>query len=328
MIKLAVAGASGRMGQAVMELVQADERFDVVAALTTPDDPLLGHAISGGRHKVKLSTELPHKDKSRERALLPCDVLIDFTLAEGTMHWLAECERLLIPMVVGATGHTHQQLEKIAETAHSIPIVKASNFSSGIQAIIDCLRVLVPELGAAYDVEIVETHHRHKLDAPSGTALSLAEAIRAAREESPNFRPERALDLGPRGHARSTASPGDARLSNLSTRPGDVGRPHEPTRDECESTIAEKTQPHTRLIFGRHGRTAERGLGEIGVHAVRMGDVVGQHEIHFCGCGETITLKHVAHSRATFAAGALRAAAWIVSKQPGLYAMRDVLVGD
>jgi 4-hydroxy-tetrahydrodipicolinate reductase len=308
-IKLAVAGASGRMGRTVIELAQADERFNVVAALTTPDDPLLGRQASPGA-RVTLAAELPQTGK-REQALVPCEVLIDFTLAQGTMRWLAECERLRVPMVIGATGHTHQQLEKIAEAAHTIPIVKATNFSSGIQAILDCVRVLVAELGTPYDVEIVETHHRHKLDAPSGTALTIAEALRAAREQAPNFA----------GFA--AAEPDGDRLA----RRGDVGRPHEPTQDECESTAAQRTQPRTKMSFGRHGRTAERGAGEIGIHAVRMGDVVGQHEIHFCGCGETITLKHVSHSRETFAAGALRAAAWVASKQPGLYSMKDVLGG-
>lgn len=311
MIKLAVAGASGRMGQAVLELAASHQRFKVVAALTTEDDPRAGEIVVVGPAKVKLTSEFPHGKKGQPDALPPCGVLVDFTLAEGTMHWLAECERLRIPMVVGATGHTHQQLEKIAAAAHTIPIVKATNFSSGIQAIIDCLSVLVTELGSPYDVEIVETHHRHKLDAPSGTALSLAEAIRAAREKSPNAQPPMVFAA-------------DAKNATL---PGDVGRPHEPTRNECEATAAERSQPRTRLTFGRHGRTSERGEGEIGIHAVRMGDIVGQHEIHFCGCGETITLKHAAHSRETFAAGALRAAAWVVAQQPGLYSMKDVLAG-
>lgn len=115
-------------------------------------------------------------------------------------------------------------------------------------------------------MEIVETHHRHKIDAPSGTALTLADEIAEA-----------------------------------------TGR----SRD-C-------------VVFGREGRVGERPTGQIGVHAVRMGEIVGQHEVHFSGPGETVTLRHTAHSRDTFAAGALRAAAWVVGKEPGSYTMQDVI---
>jgi 4-hydroxy-tetrahydrodipicolinate reductase len=126
---------------------------------------------------------------------------------------------------------------------------------------------LARELGEDYDIEVAETHHRHKIDAPSGTALAIVDEILRA-----------------------------------------TGR----TRSD-------------HVVFGRHGETGARPRGQIGVHALRLGDTVGRHEVHFSGHGETITLGHTVHSRDTFAAGALRAAAWVIGKDPGLYSLRDTL---
>ena len=265
MIRLAIAGVCGRMGRTVAELTVRDSRFEIVAGLTIPGDPLVGKALQVADREVQVLLEPPAAVGYGELALRPCDVLIDFTVADGTMRWLDYCERRQIPMVIGATGHADKQLERIREAAHQIPIVKATNFSPGIHAILNAVAQLVRDMGPEYDIEIVETHHRHKVDAPSGTAHTILEAIQQARR-----------DGGP-------------------------------------------------VVFGRHGRTGERKPGEIGVHAVRMGEHVGQHEIHVSGPGETITLRHTAHSRETFAAGALRAAAWLVSKPAGFYTMRDVL---
>ena len=292
MIQLAVAGARGRMGRCVLELADRDDRFEIAAALTKDTavgwhgQAQLGRGIQGER----LSNARPDK---LDRATLPtvrvgdrdvvvtetldtpCDVLIDFTVADGTMAWLEVCRQRGIPMVIGATGHDDQQLSRIHEAAQAIPILKAANFSVGTQAILSILGRLATELGEAYDIEIVEAHHRDKLDAPSGTALALVDELAAA--------------VG----RMAGAGPGS----------------------ESPSSV----------VFGRHGRTGERPAGQIGVHAMRMGDVVSQHEIHFGGPGETVTVSHVAHSYETFAAGALHAAAWLIGKQPGLYTMRDVI---
>ncbi len=243
MIRLAVAGAAGRMGRCVLELATHDSRFELAAAI----------------------------DRSAQRTLPGCDALIDFTDAAGTMEWLKACETRRVPMVIGATGHDEAQLARIAQVARSIPIVKTANFSVGVQAVLNILGKIKKELGEDYDIEIVESHHRHKTDAPSGTALAFVSEIQEGKEQS---------------------------------------------RDR---------EGADHLVFGRHGKVGERPKGEIGVHAVRMGEIVGQHEIHFSGPGETITIRHTAHSRETFAAGALRAAAWIIGKPPDLYSMRNVL---
>ncbi len=257
MIRLAMAGATGRAGRCVVEQAARDDRFEIAAALTGPGCSMSGRSMRVGGCEVMVKETLD----------VPCDVLIDFTVADGTMAWLEVCTQRGIPMLIGATGHDDRQLAKIEEAVRVIPILKTANFSVGVQVMLGIVGRLAKELGEAYDVEIVEAHHRHKVDAPSGTALTLAEAIAAASGRT--------------------------------------------LKDD--------------VVFGRHGLTGERPRGQIGVHAVRMGDLVSSHEVHFSGPGETLTLRHTAHSRDTFAAGALRAAVWIMGKPPGLYAMGDVM---
>jgi len=256
MIKLAIAGAAGRTGSAALRLAAGDNRFDVVAALSAPGNADLGETIRVAKQEINISDAING----------PCDVLVDFTLPTGTMAWLEYCTPRKIPMVIGPTGFTDEQFGFIKACARQIPIVQASNFSVGIAAILGFLGKLASDLGEAYDVEIVETHHRHKVDAPSGTALTL-----------------------------------------LDTIAGTTGR----SRDHAN--------------VGRLGGVGARKPGEIGVHSVRRGEIIGMHEIHFASGGETITISHTAHSRDAFAAGALRAADWIVKQNAGYYTMADVL---
>ena len=256
MIRLALAGIRGRMGRAIADLLDGDTRFELVVGLISPDDHGPGTIDVAGR-PVTLASRL-----GDERP----DVLIDVSLAPATMTWIDVGAARGIPLVIGTTGHSPEARDRIATVAKTIPIVLASNFSVGIQAILKRVGDLAKELGPGFDIEIVETHHRKKIDAPSGTAKAILEAI---------------LD----------AEPNEGRT----------------------------------VVHGREGAVGERKAGEIGMHAVRMGDVVGTHEIHFSGPGETLTIRHEAQSRATFAAGALRAAAWIAGRKPRLYSMLDVL---
>lgn len=256
-----------------MDLAGGDDRFTVAAAITISDDPLLGQSLHVN------TTEVPLVDRIEGE----CDVLIDFTLPAGTMHWLDQCVTRKIPMVIGATGHAAAELDRITKAAASIPIVKATNFSLGVNALLTVAKQLARTLGPDYDIEIVETHHRRKVDAPSGTAVSFLEAVQAGR------------------------------AANIPTSKGILSSGRSPRNGGGS------------VVHGRQRETGPRTKGEIGVHAIRMGDVVGHHEIHFAGPGETITISHTAHSRTTFAAGALRAAAWVIAKPPGLYSMAAVL---
>jgi 4-hydroxy-tetrahydrodipicolinate reductase len=257
MIQIAVAGATGRMGRCLLDLAARDERFGIAAALTDPESGMTGTTLRFGDSEIVVA----------DRLGVPCDVLIDFSVAAGTIEWLKVCERLQIPMVTGATGHDEHQLARMREGARAIPLVVAPNFSVGVRAIRAIVGPLAKQLGDSFDIEIIEAHHRHKVDAPSGTALALAGEIAETLGRS--------LDA-------------DA-------------------------------------VFGREGKVGERPAGQIGVHAVRMGELVGQHEVHFSGPGETVTIRHTAHSRETFAFGALRAAAWVVDQPPGFYTLDDVM---
>ena len=170
-------------------------------------------------------------------------------------------------MVLGTTGLTDKQHEKIKTASAKIPIIYGTNMSVGMNVLFSIAGKLASMLGDEYDIEIVEQHHRFKKDAPSGSALTLAENI-------------------------------------------------------CKATG--KKFPDC-LVHGRSGKDALRQKGTIGMHAVRAGDIVGVHSVIFSTLGESVTLNHTAHSRDTFALGALRAARWLIGKKPGLYSIADML---
>ncbi len=257
MIKLALLGATGRMGTRIIDCLTGDDRFQTVALLTGSDDPRLGQSISVQGETLTVS----------DTCDTPFDALIDFSVPSGTMTWLDHCRSNSSAIIIGATGHTPAQLETIESAATDIPILKASNFSVGVNLLIELVAQVAQQLGPDYDIEIVEHHHNQKIDATSGTAVSLLDAVCNATDRSPD----------------------------------------------------------TQAVHGRQGQAGKRPKGQIGVHAVRMGTVVGHHEVHFGGTGETITLQHTAISRDTFAKGAIEAAAWLTGKPSGRYAMTDVL---
>ncbi len=264
MVLLAIAGAAGRMGRRLVALAGQDERFELVAALEATGHPDVG-ADSG-----ELAGIGANRLFIQDRTETEFQVLIDFSTPTGTAHWLDYCLVRSRAMVIGTTGHSDEQEATIREAAQTIPVLKAPNMSIGVNLLFRLVGQAAEQLGPDYDVEILESHHRFKKDAPSGTALGLLQSVSQA-----------------------------------------AGRSRE-----------------AKAVFGRHGQTGERPAGQIGVHALRIGDTVGEHEVHFGTLGETVILKHVAHTRDTFVHGALRAAAWIVDKPAGLYSMQDVLKLD
>ncbi|MFL6058050.1 MAG: 4-hydroxy-tetrahydrodipicolinate reductase [Rubrobacteraceae bacterium] len=254
--RIAVVGAAGRMGREVVRAALEDDSIELAGGVVETRAPELGADVgelSGWGRSGVLATQDPPDD---------VEVLIEFTVPDATVEHLAYAR----PVVIGTTGLSEEQLARVEEAAKSVPIVLAPNMSVGVNLLREVVRELSGKLGTGYDVEIVEAHHRNKVDAPSGTALLLA---RAAAE----------------GRGR-----------NL---------------DEV-------------AVFGREGR-APREEGEIGIHALRGGAVVGEHRVVFYSDGEEIEIAHRALSRRTFAAGALRAARFAAGAEPGLYSMRDVL---
>lgn len=256
MVRLAVTGAAGRMGTRIIELAGENPQLQVVAALEAASHPKIGQSIVPG---VKLV----------EKIEADFDVMIDFSHPDATLGWLDLVQKAGKRIVVGTTGHNAQQLEQIAQAANRIAVVKAANMSVGVNLLLRVVGEVAKVLGPDYDIEIVEGHHRFKKDAPSGTALALADAVCKA----------------------------------LGKNPADT------------------------LVHGREGREALRQPGTIGMHAMRLGDTVGEHEVFYGTLGETISIKHSAHTRDTFVKGALRAAAWLATKPAGLYSMQDVLFG-
>ncbi len=254
-MKVAVAGAGGRMGRTLIEAVLADRELTLAAALDVAGSPALGQAAGG----LKIGADLG--------ALAGADVLIDFTRPEGTLAHLEACQKHGKAMVIGTTGFSEAQKARIAEGARRVPIAMSPNFAIGVNVVFRLAQTAAAALGDAYDVEIVEAHHRHKVDAPSGTALKLGELVAGALRR----------DLG-------------------------------------------KVATH-----GRSGDTGERPAKAIGFHAIRGGDIVGEHTVMFAGQGERVEIAVRSQSRMTYAAGALRAAKWLRGRAPGLYDMFDVL---
>ena len=255
-MKVAIAGAGGRMGQALIEGLRGERELQFAAALEAPGHAALGSAIAG----IHIGADVA-------AALAGADVLIDFTRPEATLAHVRLCAEQGKAMVIGTTGFPPGRKSEIEQAAKKIPIVMAANFAVGVNALYKLAETAARILGEGYDVEIIEAHHRQKVDAPSGTALRLGEVIAAALQE---------------------------KLAQVERH-------------------------------GRHGEVGPRPAGEIGFHALRGGDIVGEHTVLFAGVGERLELTVRSQSRATYAAGALRAARWLAGRGPGLYDMYDVL---
>jgi 4-hydroxy-tetrahydrodipicolinate reductase len=235
MIKLGIAGVCGRMGRRIFELASSDREFELTLALEKKGTPVIGRDMG----KLKIS--------SSPDGLFLIDVFIDFTTPEATEANLDYVARYKKATVLGTTGLNEMQLKKIEEVSKIVPIVFSPNMSVGVNVLFAMLPEIAKRLGQDYNIEIVEAHHKRKLDSPSGTARKLGEIL------------------------------------------------------------------------------ADTVKKEIPIHAIRLGDIIGDHTIIFCGNSERIEIKHQAHSRDLFALGALKAAKWIAGKPVGLYSMQDVL---
>ena len=241
-MKVAILGAAGRMGHMLCDLVDKSEELELVA-------------------KCDVREDYPRTWPAETEAV------IDFTFHEAVPAHITKAAEDGVVYVLGTTGLTADEQKAVDAAAQKIPVVQSGNFSLGVNLLLGLVRKAAEILGEEYDCEVVEMHHRHKKDAPSGTALMLAKAAATGRGQ--DF-------------------------------------------DEV-------------AVFGREGMVGERPQGEIAVHALRGGSVIGDHTVLFAGDVERVELVHKAQSREAFAAGALRAALWAEGREPGLYSMRDVL---
>ena len=241
-MKVAILGAAGRMGHMLCDLVDRSEELELVA-------------------KCDVREEYPRTWPAETEAV------IDFTFHEAVPENITKAAEDGVVYILGTTGLTDEEQAVVDAAAKKIPVVQSGNFSLGINLLLGLVRKASEILGVEYDCEVVEMHHRHKKDAPSGTALMLAKAAADGRGQE---------------------------FDDVS-------------------------------VFGREGIVGERPQGEIAVHALRGGSVIGDHTVMFAGDVERVELVHKAQTREAFAAGALRAALWAAGKAPGLYNMRDVL---
>lgn len=270
MIKVVVSGAAGRMGSRVAYLVLQDEGMKLAGAIESPGHPSDGCDIGqlvGGKAWGKVKAVPLMSDEHLGEMLDKADILIEFTNPEVTLGHLEICSDKGKGMVIGTTGFSDEELAKIKETSSSIPILVSPNMSLGVNLLFDIVGKVAKALGEEYDIEIIEAHHHHKKDAPSGTAKRLSEVIAAS-----------------------------------------LGR-------ELKDVA----------VYGRQGMIGERDKKEIGFSVIRAGDIVGDHTVLFGTEGERIELTHRAHSRDTFARGAIRAARFVAQASAGLYSMGDIL---
>jgi 4-hydroxy-tetrahydrodipicolinate reductase len=263
-MKIAVSGSAGRMGKRILALGNEHPGIEISGALEAPGHPSLGK--DAGEHAGIGLLNVPITSDVGQ-VLENCDLLIEFSSPEASVEHVKAAADAGKAIVVGTTGFSEGQKKELNEAGSRTRCLIAPNMSMGVNLLFQLVDSVARALGDDYDVEIVESHHRMKKDAPSGTAARLAEIIAGALKR----------DLQAVG------------------------------------------------VYGRKGIVGERRPEQIGVAALRGGDIVGEHTVMFVTNGERIELIHRAHSRDAFAKGAIQAALWLVSRPNGIYDMQDVL---
>ena len=243
-------GCCGHMGQVISDLVEKDTNAEIVAGIDVTDKGNTSYPVFTDIHECKTEA----------------DVLIDFSSAKAADALLDYCVERSLPVVLCTTGLSEEQLAKVEETAKKIPVLKSANMSLGINTLMKLIQDAAKVLATAgFDMEIVEKHHNQKLDAPSGTAIALADSMNEALDEAYSYK------------------------------------------------------------YDRSQERKKRDKYEIGIQAVRGGNIVGEHEVIFAGTDEVITFKHTAYSKAIFGMGAIEAAKYLAGKPAGFYGMADVI---
>lgn len=248
MMNIVISGANGRMGKAVAALAKKNQNIKIAAGFDINTEAYDHFKIYDNPFNCDVIS----------------DVIIDFSNPVALHSVLRYATLHSIPVVVATTGLSEEHGALIREAAEKIPVFTSANMSLGVNLLIELVKKASIALSEDFDIEIVEKHHNQKLDAPSGTALAIADAISSVVPDSPEY------------------------------------------------------------IYDRHCFRRKRNKNEIGIHSVRGGTIVGEHDVIFAGTDEIIEIKHSATSREIFAAGALRAAKFIVDKPPRIYNMTDL----
>ncbi|WP_298851862.1 4-hydroxy-tetrahydrodipicolinate reductase [uncultured Ruegeria sp.] len=261
---IVITGASGRMGQMLIKTVTDSDQARLVGVVEREGHDWIGQDVGTAMGGPALGVKIT--DDPLE-AFAQAQAVIDFTAPEATLEFAALAAQARCVHVIGTTGMADEQIAALEPASRHAVIVRAGNMSLGVNLLVQLTKKVAAALDEDFDIEIIEGHHHHKVDAPSGTALMLGEAAAEGRGVT---------------------------LTDVSDR-------------------------------GRDGITGPRKRGDIGFHAIRGGDIVGEHDVLFAAPGERIVLRHLASDRAIFARGALKAALWGQGKAPGQYDMVDVL---
>ena len=261
---IVITGASGRMGQMLIKTVTDSDQARLVGVVERAGHDWISQDVGTAMGGPALGVTVT--DDPLE-AFAQAQAVIDFTAPEATLEFAALAAQARCVHVIGTTGMTDEQVAALEPAARHAVIVRAGNMSLGVNLLVQLTKKVAAALDEDFDIEVIEGHHHHKIDAPSGTALMLGEAAAEGR---------------------------GVNLADVSDR-------------------------------GRDGITGARQRGNIGFHAIRGGDIVGEHDVLFAAPGERIVLRHLATDRAIFARGALKAALWGQGKAPGQYDMVDVL---
>lgn len=250
MIRIILTGCSGKMGLAVTNAVESRTDLKIVAGVDLYTEAQRNYPIFASFDDIKD---------------IDADVVIDFSNPNAFEGTLSYCIKNYIPIIECTTGLSDKQISKIKDAANKIPVFFSANMSLGVNLLVELAKTATKVLGTDYDIEIIEQHHSQKIDAPSGTALMIADAIKGEMSEVLHYE------------------------------------------------------------YDRHSKREKRSKNEIGIHAIRGGTIVGEHEVIFAGNDEIIKISHSARCKALFATGALNAALFICGKQPGLYDMSNLI---
>ena len=250
MLKIIMHGCNGAMGQVISNLAAEDEEVEIAAGIDRNAEQKNGYPVY----------------PSCAECDVDADVIVDFSVAPAVDGVLAYAVDRKLPLGLCTTGLSEQQLADVQEASKKIPVLRSANMSLGVNTVFKLAAIAAQILGeSGYDIEIVEKHHHRKMDAPSGTALAIADAINQAMDGRYSYKLDRSAER------------------------------------------------------------ARRSPDEIGIQAVRGGNIVGEHEVLYCGPDEVIEIKHTAYSRAIFGKGAIQAAHFLKGREPGMYQMSDVI---
>lgn len=250
MTGIAICGANGKMGKTVYNCISAREDCKVIAGIDINTEQYADFPI------IDSPSKLPEKP----------DVIIDYSNPASLDGLLEYCLSTGTPIVLATTGYSDEQINKIKSAAEQIPVFFTFNMSLGINLLVQLAKKAASVLGDQFDIEIVEKHHNQKIDAPSGTAIMLANAINETLDNKYHY------------------------------------------------------------VYDRHSQRKKRDKNEIGMHAIRGGTIVGEHDVIFAGHDEVITLSHSAASKSVFAEGSINAAIYLSDKSAGLYDMSSLVI--